>query len=127
MSSDEKYEYELKKREETIASREKDLAINANKVECLKIMSDKGIDSSLVEFIVTEDATEMNERIATFERIINNAVAKEVASRINSGTPTTHGTASGVLTKESFKKLSIVEQSRIANESPELYKELTAR
>lgn len=124
MNEEEKREFELKQREEALAAKERELMVSANKVECLKILSDKKLPAELVDFVVSDDADTMQHNIKLFERLINKAVSEQVRERIGTGSPQI-GTATGVgITKDSFKKMSIAEQSKLFQENPELYKEL---
>lgn len=122
MSEEQKYEFQIKQREDAIAAKERELAISANKVECLKIMAEKKLPAELVDYVVSEDAEEMSNRIKLLERVINRAVADEVKSRLGNNVPKT-GSMSASMTLEQFRKMSLAEQAKLAATNPELYKE----
>ena len=63
MNESEKFQYELEQREKAIAEKEKALALAENKNEAGKILADKGLSLSLVDFVVAEDAETMNSNI----------------------------------------------------------------
>jgi len=122
MSEEQKYEFQIKQREDAIAAKERELAVSANKVECLKIMAEKKLPAELVDYVVSEDAEEMSNRIKLLERVINRAVADEVKSRLGNNVPKT-GSMSASITLEQFRKMSLAEQAKLAATNPELYKE----
>lgn len=70
MNEQEKYEYELKQREEAIAQKEQQIALMENKNEASKILAEKGISISLVDFIVAEDADTMKSNIDLLDKAL---------------------------------------------------------
>lgn len=125
MSEAEKYEYNLAEREKFIADKERQLSLSENKVTALTIMSEKGIPSTLIDFIVTEDADEMMANINLFQNEIAKAVRLEVSKRMASGNPK-KGIGSDVVSNESFKKMSLSEMNKLSTENPELFAKLSA-
>ena len=59
------------------------------------------------------------------QNLDNNNEGEEVEKRLKSSTPKKELPLDREITKEDFNKLSLVEQVRIYNENPTLYKELT--
>lgn len=126
MNEQEKYEYQLQQREEAIKAKEKALALAENKNEASKILSEKGISLSLVDFVVADDADTMKANIDLLDKAFKASVKAEVEKRLGSNNPKRTTTSNdGVITKEQFKKMSIKEQSDLFNTNPELYKQLT--
>lgn len=126
MNEQEKYEYELKQREEAIAAKEKELALAENKNEASKILAEKGISLSLVDFVVADDADTMKANIDLLDKAFKASVKAEVEKRLGSNNPKRTTTSNdGVVTKEQFKKMSISEQAELFKNNPELYKQLT--
>lgn len=125
MNEAEKYEYQLKQREEAIIKKEKELALAENKNEASKILSEKGISLSLVDFVVAEDADTMKANIDLLDRAFKASVKAEVEKRLGSETPKKSVTKQEALTKEDFKKMSIGELSDLYKSNPELYKQLS--
>lgn len=126
MSEAEKYEYNLAEREKFIADKERQLSLSENKVTALTIMSEKGIPSTLIDFIVTEDADEMMSNINLFQNEIAKAVRLEVSKRMASGNPKKGIGSDATITKEAFKKMSVTEMTKLSNENPELFNKLVA-
>ena len=127
MNESEKFQYELEKREQAIIEKEKALALAENKNEASKILAEKGLSLTLVDFVVAEDAEEMSDRIKTLEKAFKASVKAEVEKRLNSTTPKKALEDEGSLTKESFAKLPIKEQQELYNSNPELFKILTQK
>ena len=87
MSAEEKYKYELDKREAAIAEKELSLALAENKVAASQILQEKGLPIALVDLVVAESAETMNERIKGLESAFTSAVKTEVENRLKAATP----------------------------------------
>lgn len=127
MNEAEKYEYELERREKAIADKERELALAENKNEASKILAERGIDLQLVEFVVAEDAETMADNIQRLDRAFKHSVKIEVEKRLGSNAPKKNLPPDETITKESFRKMSLAEQNRLATDNPSLYRELTTR
>lgn len=124
MNADEKYKYELEQREKVLEEKEHKLSLLENSNEASKILSDKGISVSLVDFVVAEDAETMKSNIDLLESEFKKSVKAEVEKRLAGTTPKNNLPPDKGLTKDSFNKMSLSEQSKIYNENPALYKQL---
>ena len=122
MNESQKYEYELNRREQAIASKERELSLSENKNEASKILSEKGISLSLVNFVVAEDAETMNQNINLLEKAFKQSVKAEVEKRLSTNTPKRNLAADEGMTKEAFKKLSLKEQQDAIESNPEMKK-----
>lgn len=127
MNESEKYEYQLEQREKAIAEKERALALAENKNEASKILAEKGLSLQLVDFVVAEDAEEMDAKIKLLDKCFKASVKAEVERRLNTTTPKKALEDEGVLTKESFKKMTIKEQQDLYTSNPELFKQLTSK
>ena len=125
MNEQQKYEYELEQREKAIEAKEKALALAENKNEASKILAEKGISLQLVDFVVAEDADTMNANIQLLDKAFKASVKAEVEKRLGSDSPKKNLPLDQTLTKEAFRKLTVMEQNKLAKENPELYKQLT--
>jgi hypothetical protein len=125
MNEQEKFQYELEQREKAIAEKEKALALAENKNEAGKILADKGLSLTLVDFVVAEDAETMNNNISILEKAFKQSVKEEVEKRLSSSSPKRNLPLDEVMTKEAFNKLSLARQQEIYLSNPELYKQLT--
>lgn len=124
MDSQQKYEYELEQREKAIEEKEKALALAENKNEASKILADKGLSLSLVDFVVAEDAETMNDRIKTLDKAFKDSVKREVEKRLGSSAPKKNLPTDEAITPESFKKMSALKRQELAKDNPELFKSL---
>ena len=124
MSATEKYEYELNQREQAIAEKEHQLALAENKNEASKILADKGLSVALVDFVVAEDAETMNANIQLLENEFKKCVKAEVEKRLATSTPKKNLPLDETLTKETFNKMSVLQQAEIYRNNPDLYNRL---
>lgn len=124
MNEQEKYEYQLQQREAAITEKEKQLALAENKNEASKILAEKGLAIALVDFVVAEDAETMKKNIDLLDKCFKESVKAEVAQRLKSKTPEKNLPIDKQLTKESFKKLSLMEQQKLYETNPELFAQL---
>ena len=125
MNEQQKYEYELSQREKLVAEKERELALAEMKNTASKILSEKGISLSLVDFVVNEDADVTSNNIKILDKAFKQSVKEEVERRLSSKVPLKSlPTDNSAMTKEQFSKLSIQELARFKQEQPELFKEL---
>lgn len=107
------------------AELEKKFKVMENTKVCLEECSKRGIPAELNDFIVCEDADDMIDRLNIFEKTLKKLVNEEVKKRLPSNmVETGNSTDNSKLTKESFRKLSIAEQTKIFNEDKDLYMSL---
>lgn len=124
MNEQEKYEYQLSQREAAIAEKEKALALAENKNEASKILAEKGISLSLVDFVVAEDAETMKSNIDLLDKAFKASVKSEVEKRLSSSVPKKNLADPEGITKETFRKMSLIQQQEFATTNPDLYKSL---
>lgn len=124
MNESEKYEYQLQQREEAIAAKEKELALMENKNEASKILADKGLSLTLVDFVVAEDADTMNKNIKTLEQAFKASVKAEVEKRMSGSTPKKGVSVNKQMTPQEFAKLPYQEMLALKQQDPELYRKL---
>lgn len=124
MNESEKFQYELEQREKAIAEKEKALALAENKNEASKILADKGLSLSLVDFVIAEDAETMNSNIRLLEKAFKDSVKREVEKRLGSSAPKKNLPPDETITKEQAKKMGIRERQQLLMNNPELYNQL---
>lgn len=127
MNEEEKLRYQLEQREKAIEAKEKALALAENKNEASKILAEKGLSLSLVDFVVAEDAETMNNNISLLDKAFKQSVKEEVEKRLGSSTPKKNLPPDQAITKDVFKKMSLREQAELSKNNPELYKSLTSK
>ena len=124
MNESEKFQYELEQREKAIEEKEKALALAENKNEASKILADKGLSLSLVDFVIAEDAETMNSNIRLLEKAFKDSVKREVEKRLGSSAPKKNLPPDETITKEQAKKMGIRERQQLLMNNPELYAQL---
>lgn len=125
MSEEDQLRYKLDQKEKELAAKESEFALKENKIEAMKVLSERNLPTELVEFVLTDDAETMLENITTMEKIIKNVVNAEVKSKIQGQSPRTgSGDGNKVLTHEEFMRLPMVEKNRIYKEDKDLYNKL---
>lgn len=120
MNEQEKFAYQLEQRELAIAEKEKALAMAENKAEATKVLADRGLNVSLVDFVVSDDAETMKANIDLLDKAFKASVKAEVDKRIASPTPRKNFVDTDTMTREKFNSLSMLEQQRLLNENPSL-------
>lgn len=124
MNENEKLIYELEKREKAIEAKEKELTLAQNRNEASKILADKGLSLSLVDFVIAEDAETMNSNIRLLEKAFKDSVKREVEKRLGSSAPKKNLPPDETITKEQAKKMGIRDRQQLLMNNPELYAQL---
>lgn len=99
------------------------------KTEIAKVLSNRGLDANLVDFVVTNDDTEeCLAKIETLDKIVKKMVKAEVEKKlpIYASTPKM-SINTEKMTKEQFNKLPLMELQQIYMTNKDLYTELTKR
>lgn len=123
MNEQDKFVYELEQREKAIAEKEKALALAENKNEASKILAEKGLSLSLVDFVVAEDAETMSANISLLDKAFKASVKAEVEKRLGSSAPKKNTPAEG-MTIEQARKLSVSELNQLAIDNPDIFNQL---
>ena len=123
MSAEEQYRYELDKREAAIAEKERQLTLAENKNAASKILADKGLDLSLVDLVLADDADAMNANIKLLEKAFKASVKNEVENRLKSKSPTQTLDTSREYTKADMTKMSLKEMQELYKTQPELFQD----
>lgn len=124
MSDDDRRLYDLDQREKAIAEKEIELARAENKSEGLSILSEKGLSPKLIDLVLSDDGEQMYANIKLLEKEFKLSVKSEVEKRLASKSPTQSLPMTTTITKEQFKKMSLVDLMNLKNEQPELFEEL---
>ena len=124
MSDAEKYEYELNQREQELEERENKLILAENKAACLSVLVDKGLDASLVDFVVDVDADAMNAKIKALEKAFKASVKREVETRLAGSTPKKNLADSDTMTRKDLLKMNVRDLQMFKNQNPETFAQL---
>ena len=108
-----------------------ELTLSNTKAEISKVLSNRGLDANLVDFVVTTDDTEeCLEKIDMLDKIFKAMLKKEVDTRLKAGATTPKSSTAGLdgnITREQFAKMPLTEQAEVAKNNRQLYDELTKR
>lgn len=121
MDDKERAAYELEQAKAEIEKLKNERALDANRVEALKIMEKRNVPASLVGFIVTADQDETMENIKLFQREIEAMVNKLLKEKFPGGVPKSGGTPKEV-SFEDFRKMTIPQMKELKATNPDLYK-----
>jgi len=124
MSEEQKKEAMVQQKLAEYEAKEKEWARKENLLEANKELQERGLPVHFAEWIVADEAEQMLENIVTFEKLFKAAVNDAVSIKIASPTPKTGATAQTGLNKESFNKMSVLEQQELFRSNPTLYKQL---
>ncbi|HFF9302471.1 TPA: DUF4355 domain-containing protein [Clostridium perfringens] len=115
----EKTEEELafEKRLAELETREKELAKKERLTTAKDILSSKGLDSQLTDYLNFEGVEDL-------ETYVDN-IAKVVGKQAKSYVPKGHEKADGNITKEQFSKMSYTERCNLYDTNPKLYEILS--
>lgn len=111
-----------------IAELEEQLAqftIERNRSELKTVLSTRGLSAEFADIILISDDIEASQaNIDKLDKLFKAAVRAEVEKRLAGNTPKGNGTNPAEITKESAKKMSLVEMNALAQSNPELYAKL---
>ena len=137
-----KKDYEKKMSLSNLGENERQLAEKDNEINDLKTqieelsqyrirqgvmnkLSARNLDPKLVDVIaLSNDEAELKTRIDTFETAYRAAVENAVKSRLSGSTPTKGSSPAG-LTRDEFRKMTLMQQQDLYKRDPETYKRLT--
>jgi hypothetical protein len=121
-------EREKAEKDNRIAELEEQLAqfnIERNRSELKSVLSSRGLSAEFADIILINDDIEASQaNIDKLDKLFKNAVRLEVEKRLAGNAPKGNGAATAELTKETAKKMSLVEMNELAQNNPELYKKL---
>ena len=92
-----------------------------------KVLASNNLPIEFADFLIAEDDEATTQRVDLFKSAFNEAVEREITQRLRGTTPKTSTAKSLEITKEQFRKMSLVKQAELKRTKPELYKELTKR
>lgn len=124
LNAEQRKQEELNKRIKELEEREAAIQMQETKMETIKVLKDRGLDETFVDFVIGADNEATLERINALEKAFKTAVKAEVEKRIPSNDPqaSNPGTPGG-MTKEEFKKLPLSKQNELYVSDPEKYKQ----
>ena len=121
-------EREKAEKDNRIAELEEQLAqfnIERNRSELKSVLSSRGLSAEFADIISINDDIEASQaNIDKLDKLFKAAVRAEVEKRLAGNAPKGNGIMNAEPTKETAKKMSLVEMNELAQSNPELYKKL---
>lgn len=125
MDAQEKAQYELDKREQELNNMQREITMQQNTNQCMSMLSERGIDVELAQFVVAEDAETMKANIDNIDKVFKSAVENEVNKRLQGTTPKRDtSTGTSVVSREQFSNMSVSEKQKLYESDKELYQQL---
>ena len=116
-------------KDDKIAELQEQLAqfqIERNKSELKSVLSSRGLSAEFADILVISDDIEASQaNIDKLDKLFKAAVKAEVEKRLAGNAPKGGSTTPAEITKESFKKMSLAELSKLAETNPEVYEKLS--
>lgn len=124
MDAEQRKQAELEIKIKALEERENAIKLQETKMETAKVLKDRGLSETFVDFVIGADNEDTLERINALEKAFKEAVKAEVEKRIPSNDPEggAPGTSGG-MAKEEFKKLPLSKQNELYVSDPEKYKQ----
>lgn len=124
MDAEQRKQAEYEKRIKELEEKETALNLERNKMETAKVLKDRGLSETFVDFVIGGDNEATLERINALEKVFKEAVKAEVEKRIPSNDPqVSNPGGTGGMTKDEFKKLPLSKQNELYVSDPEKYKQ----
>lgn len=112
-----------------IAELEEQLAqfqIERNKSELKSVLSSRGLSAEFADIInISDDIEAAQANIDKLDKLFKAAVKAEVEKRLAGNTPKGNGSSLAEITKETFKKMSLNELTKLMETNPGLYDKLS--
>lgn len=119
---------EKAEKDNKIAELEEQLAmfqVEKNRSELKSVLSSRGLSAEFADIIaISDDIEKAQENIDKLDSLFKSAVKAEVEKRIAGNVPKGNANSKVEITKETAKKMSLAELSKLANEQPDLYNKL---
>ena len=121
MTAEQKNAYEVEQLRKQYETGLRDLALERNKNAASKVLADKGLDLSLIDLVVADEADVMNERIQILDKAFKKSVKTEVERRLASKSPVSTLDQNKTYTKEDIGKLTYEQAVQLFKEQPDLF------
>lgn len=126
MSEDEKKQAELAERETYYKALEKENAIHRYSLKFNGIIKEESVLSNVATDLAEGNVEKAIEKIVSYFSKEKKELEKTIKEELMRNNPQANAqSSSGTITKEQFKNMTVGERTKIYNEQPELYKQLT--
>lgn len=111
-------EIELEKRIQALENKEKELQKKELEIQVSKTLENNGLPSQLANFIKMEGVEDVESYLTEIKEVLNKHLVN------NSYKPKNHSSNKTSITKEQFKKMSLLEKQKLYRENEALYNKL---
>ena len=94
LSEDERLREEFSEQESSLKKREEAITLRENRSEAIELLSDAGINTKLVEFVVDVDPDATRENVKNLTTVFNQAVSEAVEDKLKGKAPKDFGDGS---------------------------------
>ena len=102
-----------------------EMNVERNKSELKSVLSSRGLSAEFADIInITDDIEASQNNIDKLDKLFKAAVKAEVEKRLAGNAPRGNGGTAAEITKESAKKMSMAQLSKLAEENPDLFNKL---
>jgi hypothetical protein len=108
MSEEEIKALELKKAQDAIAQKERELNSQLLKLKAIDMLKEEGLDIEFKDYVLGEDEETMKTRIKVFKKQWDTAINKAVEAKFQNNSRSPNSSSEG-LTKERINQMSIAE------------------
>lgn len=112
MSDDERREAELESTRAALEAKEKELKLKEIELEMSKVLEQRGIPLSFMNYFLTDDNAATLDRIKTFEKVFKSEIEKAVNERLKNKTPPAASSAPASASVDSLSNLIRQNQAR---------------
>ena len=134
LTDEELKQLELGEKEREIAEREKAIRDKENRLYAVKVIKEAGLDDgsdtalNIVEFVMGNDETEINEKVKAFGSLLKKLVDVEVEKKFKENGRQPNGAGSSEHANNPYKKetFNLTEQMKLEMSNPELANQLKA-
>ena len=121
MSEGERFKVELAKEREAFEAERQAFQRMQLEAQAVKELSNEGLSTDLAQFVMADNAETIQQNIATFKGLFQQAIEQAVDERLKGRTPST-GTSSSSVNAKELAKMSYSERLQALKENPNLLK-----
>lgn len=127
MTAEEKARHEFEQEKKRFEEERANYLKERTKMNLERKLMENDLDTSLADFLISDDEESSLENLNIFKNIFNSCLEKALEKRLKGQTPKAGGFANREdgITKEQFKKMSILERQKIYERDRELFEQLS--
>lgn len=124
MNEEERFKIELQKQQQAFEEEKKQFQRERMELETTKELAKLNLPTQFAKYLLDDKSEVVAENIKNFKTEWENAIQKEVESKLQGTTPKTSTTTSPKVTKEEFKKFNYHQRMELYEKDKALYDQL---